>query len=194
VTEPSRQQNGSPEVDTPGEPAAAPSEGTLVDEPRTAEELAAQWEAENPPAAGLASNIAAAVVVILLGIFGIVGALDQGVGSAAQPAAGTWPLIISVAIVVLGLALALTARKTGNAEKFTPDSWLVLLGFATMVGFALVAGTIGFEIPAALLAFVWLKVLGHEGWRTSIIASVAMVAAFYLVFVVALGTSIPHLF
>jgi putative tricarboxylic transport membrane protein len=44
------------------------------------------------------------------------------------------------------------------------------------------------------LAFVWLKVLGHEGWRTSIIASVAMVVAFYLVFVVALGTSIPHLF
>jgi hypothetical protein len=195
VTEPSRQQNGSPEVATPGEPsAAALGEGTLVDEPRTPEELAAQWEAENPPAAGLASNIAAAIVVILLGIFGIVGALNQGVGSAAQPAAGTWPLIISVAIVGLGLALALTARKTGNAEKFTSDSWLVLLGFATMVGFALVAGTIGFEIPAALLAFVWLKVLGHEGWRTSIIASVAMVVAFYLVFVVALGTSIPHLF
>jgi putative tricarboxylic transport membrane protein len=195
VTEPSRRQDDSPDVHTSGEPSADALDGeTLVDEPQTAEELIALWEADNPPPAGLASNIAAAAVVMLLGVLGIVGALDQSVGSAAQPAAGTWPLIISIAIVVLGLALALTARKTGNAEKFTSDSWLVLLGFATMVGFALVAGTIGFEIPALLLAFVWLKVLGHEGWRTSIIASVAMVAAFYLIFVVALGTSIPHLF
>ena len=45
-----------------------------------------------------------------------------------------------------------------------------------------------------LLAFVWLRVLGRESWRTSIIASVAIVAAFYLIFVVALRTSIPHLF
>jgi hypothetical protein len=195
VTEPSRQQDGSPEVNTSGEPYVGALGGeTLVDEPESAEELIALWEADNPPPAGLASNIAAAVVVVVLGVFGIIGALDLGVGSAAQPAPGTWPLIISVAIVVLGSALALTVRKTGNAEKFTSYSWRVLLGFATMVGFALVAGTIGFEIPAALLAFVWLKVLGHEGWRTSIIASVAMVVAFYLVFVVALGTSIPHLF
>lgn len=195
MTEPSRQQDDSPEVGTSGEPSVgAPDGDTLVEEPETAEELIALWEADNPPPAGLASNIAAAVVVMLLGVLGIMGALDLGVGSAAQPAPGTWPLIISVAIVVLGLALALTARKTGNAEKFTSYSWRVLLGFATMVGFALVAGTIGFEIPAALLAFVWLKVLGHEGWRTSIIASVAMVVAFYLIFVVALGTSIPHLF
>ena len=73
-------------------------------------------------------------------------------------------------------------------------SWLVVAGLATMVGFVAVIGVIGFEIPAALLAFVWLRVLGHEGWRTSIVTSLAVVVAFYLIFVAALSVPIPHLF
>ncbi|HEY5788819.1 MAG TPA: tripartite tricarboxylate transporter TctB family protein [Microlunatus sp.] len=175
------------------EPARA-ADPTSIDEPATPEELAAQWEAEKPPAAGPAANVAAAAVVVLLGIFGIISAVDMGVGSAESPEAGTWPLVISVVITVLGVLLAVTARRIGDAEKFSSASWLVLLGLATMVGFALVVGTIGFEIPGILLAFVWLKVLGREKWRTSVIAAVAIVAAFYLIFVIALGTSIPHLF
>lgn len=170
------------------------AESTALGEAQTPEELAAQWEAEKPPAAGTLANLAAALVVVALGVFGVVGALGMGIGSAASPDAGTWPMIISVAIALLGVALALTARTTRDAEKFSSASWLVLLGLGTMIGFASVIGTIGFEIPGVLLAFVWLKVLGREKWRTSVIASVAIVAAFYLIFVAALGTSIPHLF
>ena len=53
---------------------------------------------------------------------------------------------------------------------------------------------IGFEIPAALLCFVWLRFLGRESWRMSVITSLAVVAGFYLVFVAALAVPIPHLF
>lgn len=166
----------------------------MLPEAQTTEELAALWEAEKPPAAGTLANVVAALVVVALGVFGVLGALGQGIGSAASPGAGTWPLLISAVLVATGVALAFTARRTGDAEKFTSASWLVLLGLATMVGFALVAGVIGIEIPGVLLVFVWLKVLGRETWRTSVIGSLAIVAAFYLIFVVALGTSIPHLF
>jgi putative tricarboxylic transport membrane protein len=87
-----------------------------------------------------------------------------------------------------------TARGTTDAERFNRTSWLVLAGLATMVVFVAVISVIGFEIPAALLAFVWLRFLGHESWRTSVVGSLAMVVAFYLIFVAALSVPIPHLF
>jgi len=191
VTEPSGAhslEGGARAAETgPGAPA-------LADEPGTPEELIAQWEAEKPPAAGLANNLAAAVVVIGLGVFALLQSLQQGIGSPESPGAGTWPFVISLVLIVLGIALAAVAGRTRDAEKFSSASWAILLGLATMVGFGLLIPVIGFEIPGALLAFAWLKVLGRESWRTSIIASVVIVAAFYLIFVVALGTSIPHLF
>lgn len=39
-----------------------------------------------------------------------------------------------------------------------------------------------------------MKLLGGETWRSTILYSVIIVAAFYVIFVVALGTRIPHLF
>jgi hypothetical protein len=160
----------------------------------TPEELAKQWEAEKPPAAGPLANLGAAAVVVGISIVGIVGAVRLGVGTPERPRAGTWPLIISLVMLVLGIALAATAKQTHDTEKFTRESWGVLAGLATMAGFAAVIGTVGFEIPALLLAFFWLKVLGRESWRLSIIGSLLMVAAFYALFVVALSVSIPHRF
>ena len=95
---------------------------------------------------------------------------------------------------VLAIALALLARRTADAERFSGASLAVVVGLATMVAFVAVVGTIGFEIPAALLAFVWLRFLGREGWRTSIVTSLGVVVAFYLIFVAALGVPVPHLF
>ncbi|MGR6319885.1 tripartite tricarboxylate transporter TctB family protein [Micromonospora soli] len=147
-----------------------------------------------PPAAGALSNALTAVAVVALGVAALVGSTGLGLGTARSPESGTWPLLISGALVLLGLGLLATARRTTDAERFSPASWLVLGGLATMVVFVAVIEVIGFEIPAALLAFVWLRFLGREGWRTSIVTSVAVVVAFYLLFVAALSVPIPHLF
>jgi hypothetical protein len=45
-----------------------------------------------------------------------------------------------------------------------------------------------------LLCFLWLRFLGRESWRLSILTSIGTVAGFYLVFVAALAVPIPHLF
>jgi hypothetical protein len=124
----------------------------------------------------------------------VAGSLALGLGTPARPAAGLWPVLISGTMAVLAIALAVMAGRTSDAEKFSSSSLLVLVGLATMLGFVAVIGTIGFEIPAALLAFVWLRFLGHESWRMSIVTSIAAVAAFYLLFVAALSVPIPHLF
>jgi hypothetical protein len=147
-----------------------------------------------PPPAGPLTNVVVAVVVVALGAVGLVGSLSLGAGSAGEPGSGTWPMLVSFALIVLGLALLPAARRTADAERFAAPSRLVLVGLATMVGFVALIPVIGFEIPSALLAFVWLRFLGHESWRSSIITSLAVVVAFYLIFVAALSVPIPHLF
>ena len=147
-----------------------------------------------PPAAGPVSNVVTAAVVVLLGVATLLGSWSLGVGTAREPGPGTWPLIVSIVLVVLGVALLLNFRRVSDAEKFSGSTWLVLAGLATMVVFVGVIDLVGFEIPSALLCFAWLRFLGREGWRMSIITSLGVVVGFYLVFVAALAVPIPHLF
>ena len=161
------------------------------------EEAVHQLEAEaehRPPPAGPVTNLVVAAVAVAVGVAALVGSLALGAGTASDPRSGTWPLLISIVLVVLGVGLFFTARGTADAERFSRSSLQVLAGLATMVVFVAVIGVIGFEIPAALLAFVWLRFLGREGWRSSILTSLGAVVAFYLIFVAALSVPIPHLF
>ena len=147
-----------------------------------------------PPVAGTLSNVLTALAVVALGIGALIGSAELGVGTASKPGSGTWPLIVSVVTILLGVGLLFLARRTHDGERFAQASLLVLVGLATMVVFVVLLPIIGFEIPAALLCFVWLRFLGREGWRLSAFLSVALVAAFYLIFVGALSVPIPHLF
>jgi hypothetical protein len=185
------------EVDRIGPTDLHPSAEHVPSTLHDLEEAVHQLEAEaehRPPPAGLVTNVAVAAVVVALGAAALVGSLSLGAGSAGKPGSGTWPMLISIAMIVLGLALLPAARRTSDAERFATPSWLVLVGIATMVVFVALISVIGFEIPAALLAFVWLRFLGHESWRSSIITSLGVVVAFYLIFVAALSVPIPHLF
>ena len=147
-----------------------------------------------PPAAGTVSNVVTALAVLALGVAALLGSNALGLGTAAGPAAGTWPLLVAVVTVLIGAAMVAVARRTHDAERFTRASLLVLVGLATMVAFVVLLPVIGFEIPAALLCFVWLRFLGRESWRLSLLLSVGLVAAFYVIFVGALSVPIPHLF
>ena len=147
-----------------------------------------------PPAAGPVTNLVIALLVVVLGGAALAGSLSLGAGSASAPGPGTWPAMVSAALIVLGLVLAARARHADAAERFTRASLPVLAAVATMGVFVAVVGVIGFEIPTAVLAFVWLRFLGHESWRTSLAVSLAAAVAFYLLFVAALDVTIPHMF
>jgi len=164
------------------------------EEDLTPEQLAAQWEAEAPPAAGPVANLASSAVATLIGAAGIVFSVKLGLGTPAQPQPGLWPFIMSLVIVVLGLSQMFIGRHGGEGEKFSRLSWLVLFGVATLVGLVALMPVIGFEIPSLLLCIVWMKYLGGETWRSTLLYSTLVVAAFYAIFILALGTTIPHLF
>jgi putative tricarboxylic transport membrane protein len=147
-----------------------------------------------PPVAGRVTDVVVGIAVLGLGVAALAGSLALGVGSPRAPGTGTWPFLVSVVLVVLGLGLLALTGRMHDAERFTRAGWLVLAGLATMIAFVTVVSLIGFEIPAALLMFVWLKFLGGESWRSSIVTSLATVLAFYIVFVGLLAVPIPHMF
>lgn len=151
-------------------------------------------ETDRPPAAGPLTNLVIAGTVVVLGGLAFAQSLRLGVGTASAPGPGTWPALVGGVLLILGIVLAARFRHTDDAERFGRTGLLVLAAVATMAVFVAVVGTIGFEIPTAVLAFVWLRFLGREGWRTSIAVSVGATVAFYLLFVAALDVSIPHLF
>ncbi|WP_324012186.1 tripartite tricarboxylate transporter TctB family protein [Microbacterium sp. JZ37] len=148
---------------------------------------------DSPPAAGPIANLAGSLVAAAVGALGAVLATSLGIGTLAKPGPGLWPLAVSAVVVILALAQLVAGRHGGDGEKFMRASWMAAAGFASLVAYVALLPVIGFEIPTLLLAFLWLRVLGHERWILSIVGSVLIVVGFYLVFVVALKTSIPHL-
>ncbi|MFG1816838.1 tripartite tricarboxylate transporter TctB family protein [Kribbella sp. NPDC049174] len=157
------------------------------------EALRVELAEDRPPHAGPWSQLGAAVVTGVIGLAGVVGALQLGLGRLTQPGPGLWPFVVSVVITVLSVVLALTGRQGTDTERFSRASVLTAIAVLTLVLLAFALPLIGFEIPSLLLTFVWLRFLGKESWRSSIAISVGTVAAFYVLFVLLLQIPLPRL-
>lgn len=156
-------------------------------------EVAHELEDERPPAGGPAYQTVGAVVGIAIGVGAAVLAYGYGLGSLREPGPGLWPFVVSVVIVVLSALLLAVGRGLDDSEKFTRSSVLAAVGALTFVAFGLLMPLIGFEIPAVLLCVVWLRFLGGESWRNTVVISVLTTAVFYLLFLYGLRIPLPHL-
>ena len=85
-----------------------------MSEPRLSDAVHEVEEAEHefrPPVAGRLTDVVVGIAVVGLGVAALLGSLALGVGSARTPGTGTWPLLVSIALIVLGLGLlALTGH------------------------------------------------------------------------------------
>jgi putative tricarboxylic transport membrane protein len=149
---------------------------------------------ERPPAGGPAYQIVGALVALALGLGGAILAYGYGLGTLRKPGPGLWPFIVSVILVGLSVALLVVGRHLTDSEAFTRSSLQAALGLLTFVGLGVLMPLIGFEIPSLLLCAIWLRFLGGESWRSTAVISVATTAAFYILFIILLGTPLPHLF
>ncbi|WP_346925759.1 tripartite tricarboxylate transporter TctB family protein [uncultured Arthrobacter sp.] len=187
----------------PGGAGNAPSAGNGPDQlpgpdggldELTPEKLAAEWEEEKPPAAGPLANAASSLVVIAVGLGALALSVAMGLGTLAAPQPGLWPFMISCVMVALGVFQVVAGRHNRDAEKFTRMSMAPLTGLVTLALMVALMPVIGFELPALVLCVIWMRFLGGETWRSTLLVSALVVAAFYGIFVLALNTSIPHLF
>ena len=157
-------------------------------------EVAHELEEQRPPAGGPAYQTVAALITLSVGILGAVLAYGYGLGSLQRPGPGLWPLVCSVIIVVLSVVLLLISRGWTDSERFTRSSVLPGVALVTLIVLGFLIPVIGFEIPALLLCIVWLRFLGGESWRSTIVVAIGTVAAFYALFLYGLRIPLPHLF
>jgi putative tricarboxylic transport membrane protein len=132
-------------------------------------------------------------VGIAIGVGGGLLSWGYGLGNLREPGPGLWPFIVSVVITALSAVLLVVGRGLTDSEAFTKSSILPVVGIITFVAFGFLLPLTGFEIPALVLSVIWLKFLGGESWRNTIVISVGTVAAFYFLFLYGLRIPLPHL-
>jgi putative tricarboxylic transport membrane protein len=157
-------------------------------------EVAHELEDERPPQGGPFYQTAGALVGIAIGVGGAIMAYGYGLGSLREPGPGLWPLIVSVVIAALSAILLVAGRGLTDSEAFTRSSVIPVVGVVTFIAFGLLMPVIGFEIPALALCVIWLRFLGRESWRSTIVISVLTTAVFYFLFLYGLRIPVPHLF
>lgn len=156
-------------------------------------EVAETLAEEELPPGGPAYQTVGALVALAVGIGGMALALDYGLDTLRRPGPGLWPFAIASVITVLSLVLLLTGRRLTDSIAFTRASVLPAVGVVTFVVLGVLMPVIGFEIPSLLMCVVWLRFLGGESWRSTVVVSVCTVAVFYALFLYGLSIPLPHL-
>ena len=156
-------------------------------------EVAHELEEDRPPEGGPAYQTVGALVGIAIGVGGGVMSYGYGLGSLHKPGPGLWPFIVSVLIATLSVVLLVVGRGLNDSEACTGSSALPAIGVVTFIAFGLLMPVTGYEIPALVLCAIWLRFLGGESWRNTIVISVATTAAFYFLFLYGMQIPVPHL-
>lgn len=156
-------------------------------------EVAETLADEELPPGGPAYQIVGALVALALGIGGMVLALDYGLDGLRRPGPGLWPFVTATVITVLSVVLLVVGRKLEDSVSLSRSSVLPAIGVLTFIALGVLMPVIGFEIPSLLLCVVWLRFLGGETWRSTVLVSVGTVAVFYFLFLYGLSIPLPHL-
>lgn len=156
-------------------------------------EVAETLAEEELPPGGPAYQLVGALASLAIGIAGMVLALDYGLDSLRRPGPGLWPFVTATVIAVLSLVLLVVGRRLEDSVSFTRASVLPAIGVLTFIALGVLMPMIGFEIPSLVLCVVWLRFLGGESWRSTVLVSLGTVTAFYFLFLYGLSIPLPHL-
>ncbi|WP_017577024.1 tripartite tricarboxylate transporter TctB family protein [Nocardiopsis kunsanensis] len=184
-----RSPNGpEPEGAAPGAAGTVAADGTgeSSDAPASDPDAA--------PGAGRATNLVCGAVISLVGAGAFAVALDLGLGSLSRPGPGTWPAIVSLMLLVVGLLIAARSAHFTDSERITKDAVGVAAGVITLTVAVQLMPLVGFELPSVALLVFWMSVLGQEKLRLSVPIAVLTVAVVHLTFVHGLAVPVPRLF
>lgn len=173
---------------TSGQPADLPADPADAVEEAAAHVPAAPQDT----AARRRQDRIAAGVLCAIGIFVIVTAVQLGIGTPEAPRAGLWPLVVGVVLTFTSL-MVVREPMAEVVERFDRSLVTVVGGVVAIAAYAWLLERVGFELPTILMLILWLKVFGRESWRITAIVAVASAVVVYLLFIVLLNVSLPHL-
>jgi putative tricarboxylic transport membrane protein len=132
------------------------------------------------------------IAPLLLGVVCLFYSYSLSLGRITNPGEGLWPFIVSAVIVLVSLQLLVTERDGREYEGFTSRTWLVVAGALSTGVFIYLFQWFGFLVPAFLTLAFWLRFLGKESWKMTLIVAVVVTAGFYLLFATLLGIPLPE--
>lgn len=134
------------------------------------------------------------LMFVTIGVVFAVGATNYSMGSSASPGAGYFPMILSVAMALLGATLlfkSLTIEtEAGDAVgRFAWRPLLVTVASIAMFGFALPVLGMFMTIP---LLIVMVSLAGNEfGWVGVILNCLVLTLGSWVIFIWGLNLTIP---
>lgn len=135
-----------------------------------------------------------AFLPLVLGVLWVVYALQSfPLGGLSEPGPALWPVIVGVLLAVLSVILLLT-EDTEDHEPFTRKARLVALGVVSTAVFIVIFEQVGFVVAGFLLLLFWMRYLGRESWKLSLIVAAGVTLVFYYVFGPLLGVPLPSRF
>jgi putative tricarboxylic transport membrane protein len=148
-----------------------------------------------------ARDVASAATLALFAVFALASALRLEIGSVTRPGPGFFPLVLSVALVVAGVALLVVAARDRRREPGDPEDLAAERGparrvalVATIVALAVyiaVFERVGFVIATtALLAFLFTVVARYR-WPVAVGAGLLIALLARLVFDTWLQVRLP---
>ena len=139
-----------------------------------------------------AAGLAAAVMLLAIGVGQTAMALNLPRGTLAEPGPGVFPLLVGVLMSAASLACLLQAileRNPLGIDLRSAARPAVLV--AALVAFLVLLPLVGFIVPSLLLQVITLQVFGmHGAWRRLAAAALTTAAA-VLIFEILLGVQFP---
>lgn len=131
-----------------------------------------------------------------LGLYIIVEARRWGYATPDGPGPGFFPLWYGIAMVLLSVALVVSAiLKSPPAEKPAAINWRevgnALTAWASLTVCIGLLKVLGFAISFALFTFFVVAHLYRQPVKTALLVSIGSSLGFYLVFALALNVSLP---
>lgn len=142
------------------------------------------------------AEVTAAGVVLAFGVAFLVGALGFPSLTAGTPGPGFLPLLISIGVILSGVALLAGALR--GTSLFKTPSWPSLAGWRH-VGLMLVAMAVaflfleelGFLLATTAFMAAMIYALGERSWRMLVAVPPASALVLYMVFAVWLRVPLP---
>lgn len=139
------------------------------------------------PAEAQGKDRCSGVLVVAAGLFGVALSFGLPVGSLARPAAGTFPLILSVVLTLLGAALTAQQLRLGLSWSIVRETARLygrdLSIFVVLVGAYLIAfEPIGFLLATTLFLCVMLWHFQDVPLWRSMLSSLLLSTIAYLLF------------
>ncbi|WP_341413602.1 tripartite tricarboxylate transporter TctB family protein [Paenibacillus filicis] len=131
------------------------------------------------------------IAALLAGLLFAYYSYDLSLGQLSSPGPGLWPFLLASLLVLLSLIHLIREKLTEDYEGFTKLARFVGYGAVSLVVFTLLFERIGFTLPAVALLVYWLRFLGKETWKSTLINTIVITAVFYIVFVVLFKIPFP---